>query len=331
MAVPFPEGFPRIPDEPWTRAPVDEFARRYDALGGHSWYANLEPTVAAAAPLARDGGVLVDYSCGTGLFLERLLRAAGDEAFGAVNVDSSAKFLRLALEKRRDDPRAAFRLLRMDHGQQRLQYLHEVLGPLVGKVAAIVSTNAMHLYYDLDATVASWARCLRPGGLVLAQSGNVPVEAGAEGSWTLDATVEAVARAAESVVREDAAYARWRATLADPSRRSAYLALRRKYFLPPRPLSAYRLAMEGAGLRVESVERRPVTVRVDEWAQFLDVYHEGILGWVGGSEKVDGKPASDEDVRARRTLLRRAVERVFSDRPTFEATWTYVTARSPLG
>ena len=42
----WPDGFDRIPDAPWTRAPVDEFGLGYDNVGTHGWYKNLEPTIA---------------------------------------------------------------------------------------------------------------------------------------------------------------------------------------------------------------------------------------------------------------------------------------------
>jgi hypothetical protein len=42
----WPDDFARIPDEEWTRQPVDEFGLNYDDVGNHGWYKNLEPTIA---------------------------------------------------------------------------------------------------------------------------------------------------------------------------------------------------------------------------------------------------------------------------------------------
>jgi hypothetical protein len=51
-----------------------------------------------------------------------------------------------------------------------------------------------------------------------------------------------------------------------------------------------------------------------------------VLGWVGGSERVEGEPPSDEAVADRLELLRLGVELVFAA-PSFDAVWTYVDAR----
>ena len=59
-----------------------------------------------------DGDILVDYSGGTGILLDRLKLRMFDTRAGAVIVDSSPKFLRVALEKFRDDPDVGLRLLR---------------------------------------------------------------------------------------------------------------------------------------------------------------------------------------------------------------------------
>lgn len=337
VAAPWPPGFVRLPDEEWTRAPVEALAAKYDAVEKHGWYANLDPTVEELAPLLADGRVLVDYSGGTGILVERLLRAAPGRGWGVVDVDSSPKFLALAVRKLASDERVAFRLLRWRKEERRLDWLDEALGPAMAArgVDAIVSANAIHLYVDLDATIASWARCLRPGGRVLVQSGNVrapDAEAGApsgraDDAWIIDDTVAAAAVEAERLARADPALAAHVARL--EARRPEYDDLRRRYFLPPRPLGFYLDALRRAGLAVESVRHRRVQALAKEWHEFLVVYAEGILPWVGGAEKVDGRPASEADERVRRDLLRRSLDAVLGGAETFDARWTYVTCRKP--
>ena len=170
----WPSGFVKVPDEEWTEAPVDEFGLAYDNVEQHGWYRNLDPTVAQLAAVLRDGDILVDYSGGTGILLDRLQLRVFDADTGTVVVDSSPKFLRVALEKFRDDDRVVLRLLRFLRDEGRLQRLDEVLGPelLARGVDVIVSTNAVHLYPDLADTAASWVRVAalgRPGPRQLGQ------------------------------------------------------------------------------------------------------------------------------------------------------------------
>jgi SAM-dependent methyltransferase len=179
----------------------------------------------------------------------------------------------------------------------------------------LVSTNAIHLYPDLEETVASWRRVLRPEARLFVQSGNIGVRGRPRGEWIIDETVEAVARAAEEIVRRDRRFAPLREQLEDPAKAAARLELRRRYFPPVRPLDRYLRALRGAGFEVLEVVHRPVEARVDEWSEFLGVYAEGVLGWPDGPFD-------------RRELLQEAVRDVFGVRRSFRACWTYVTARS---
>lgn len=120
---------------------------RGDNVEHHGWYDNLQPTVEALAVHLADGDVLLDYSGGTGILLDRLRLRVFDRAVGTVIVDASAKFLRVALQKYRDDPLVALRLLRFLRDERRLESLDEVLGaPLRQRgVDAVACTNAIHL------------------------------------------------------------------------------------------------------------------------------------------------------------------------------------------
>ena len=83
----WPEDFARIPDEEWTRRPVDEFGLNYDDVGNHGWYKNLEPTIAQVLAALAPGDLLVDYSSGTGILTRRLLGRL-DNSVGIINVDA---------------------------------------------------------------------------------------------------------------------------------------------------------------------------------------------------------------------------------------------------
>jgi len=327
MPFPWPPGFARIPGDDWTRAPVESLALKYDTVNHHGWYSNLDPTVEELARLLTDDGLLVDYSGGTGILEERLLQRRPDLGAGILLVDSSPKFLRLALDKFRPDERVAFRWLRYLKDLKRLEFLDEVLGDdLLRRGAdAIVSANAIHLYFDLEETLRSWARSLRPSGRILVQSGNIRNSGAGPGEWIIDDTVEAIHRAAVEIVARDERYARYRPLLSDPARMALYSAYREKIFPPVRPLHRYLRAFHRSGLRILSVANRSVEASVKEWYEFLGVYHDGVLGWIGGVEKVDGRPPDADAVADRLAVLRLAMQIVFEGRPTFPCCWTYIT------
>jgi SAM-dependent methyltransferase len=326
VASPWPEGFRRVPDEDWTTQPVESFALKYDTVENHGWYRNLDHTVEQLRAYLRDGSILVDYSGGTGILVDRLLPVVPNLDLGILIVDSSPKFLRLALEKFRNDERVAFRLIRYLKKEKRLEFMDEALPPglVRRRVDAVVSTNAIHLYYDLADTLQSWVRILRPDGRVFVQSGNIRNPDARPGEWIIDETVETLQCAAVELVRMDPRYVSYRPALEDVERMREYTALRRKFFLPVRPLDAYLEALRQAGLRILSTSHVTIEARVDEWYRFLSVYHEGVLGWVGGSQRIDGAAPSESALEDRLALLRNAMDRVFDSKEVFKCCWTYV-------
>jgi ubiquinone/menaquinone biosynthesis C-methylase UbiE len=326
FAFSWPDGFQRVPDEEWVDQPVDSFGLHYDTVENHGWYRNLDLTVEQLAADLREGDVLVDYSGGTGILLDRLRLRIFDRQIGMVVVDSSPKFLRVALEKFRADPRIAFRRLRFLKDERRLQYVDEVLGDAFPGADALVSTNAIHLYDDLEETLLAWARVLKPGARVRVNSGNVRNPRAGENEWIIDETVYVVHEVATGLVRTDPRFAAYRSVLGDPERLRVYLDRRDRVFLAPRLLEHYLDALRAAGFRIEDVTERTIEASVEEWFEFLAAYADAVLGWVGGSAKVDGKPATPEAAADRRDLLREALTTIFGGRPTFRCCWTYITA-----
>jgi len=201
--------------------------------------------------------------------------------------------------------------------------------PLVGAVDALASTNAIHLYLDLPETLASWARVLRPGGRVFVQSGNIRNPHAGSREWILDETVWAIHEVATGLARNDPRYAAYRPSLDDENRMAAHVAHRDRVFLPVRPLEYYVHCLEDAGFTVESVSAKTIEARVDDWFEFLSAYHEAVLGWVGGSARIDGQPPSDEAVRDRLTLIRHAMDTLFGGRRAFQCCWSYINAMRP--
>jgi len=323
----WPEDFERIPAEPWTRDDVESLALKYDTVENHGWYSNLDHTVEQLGEYARPGDLLVDYSGGTGILTKRLLDRVGAKDVGVIIVDSSPKFLRLALEKFRDDERVAFRHIRYLRDERRLEKVDEVLRGAVQArgVDGIISTNAVHLYFDLPETVRAWRSVLRPSGRLFVQSGNIKNPDLPDDEWIIDETVEVIHERALAIVARDDRYEQYREMTRQHDYMERHDELRRKYFLPVRPLEHYLDTLRAEGFNLTSVRHRRIPARVDEWFDFLSVYHEGVLGWVGGATKVVGTEAAPEVIADRLALMREAMDSVFDDAFEFGASWTYIT------
>lgn len=324
----WPAGYPRLPGEDWVDAPLDESAVNYDDTGTHGWNRNLEPIVAQTLSVLDENKRLLDYSSGTAILAERVLREV-DYPVGVLNVDASAKFLRVAVEKFGHDERVAFRLLGWVAAERRLQRLDEVAdaAALDCEIDVVTSTNAIHLYHDLPETFAGWTRALRPGGLALLCSGNLHNPARRPGEWIIDETVAAINEIAATTVREEPLFEPYRETLEDDSRMAAHRSFREKVFVAVRPLDEYLDALSGAGFRVLNVFEQTIPVNVAEWARALETYHDAVLGWVGGTSRVEGGPPADPAVRDRLFLIRDSLRRLFRCEEEFRASWTYVTCR----
>lgn len=287
----WPEGFVPAPEEDWD----ETTGLAYDHVHAQVWYRSLDLTVEDLARTLEDGDLLLDYSGGTGTLLDRLRLRILDRRVGVVIVDPSARFLRIAREKYRGDPTVALR-----------QTLDDSLGL---EVDALACTNAIHLYPDLPATLGSWTRALRPGGGVFVNFGN------------LDETVPAIADLAEGLVRSDPRYIHYRDAVGAAAAHAEY---RNRVFAPARPLDAYLGALDEAGFEVLDVREETIEARVSEWVEFLSASHFAVLGWVGGPEPTPGA------LRDRLHLIRQATETLFGGRPSFSASWTYITARKPF-
>lgn len=325
---PWPTGFERIPDEEWARQEPDDFGRQYDSVGDHGWYKNLEPIVAQVLAGLDEDDILMDYSSGTGILAGRVLSRIAHRV-GILNVDASAKFLRIALENFETDQRVAFRLMRFLKAEKRLQGLAEVVEEtlLDRGVDMITSTNAIHLYHGLPGTLQAWHRALRPGGLALVCSGNLRNPNRRPDEWIIDETVASINEIAAEIVAKDPFFEDYRGVLDDATRMEAYRKLRDKIFVPVRPLELYLDSFTDAGFTVQHHFETTIHARIDEWYQMLAAYSDGVLGWIGGSEKIEGRAPSKVDEKYRLLLIRQSLEKLFPGKDSFPCSWTYITCR----
>ena len=157
-------------------------------------------------------------------------------------------------------------------------------------------------------------------------SGNIRNPRAREGEWIIDDTVYRVHEAAVEIVRSDDRYSAYRPVLDDDARLQSYLDYRDRVFLAPRPLAYYTDALGAAGFEIAEVTERTISARVDEWYEFLSAYADAVLGWVGGSVRVDEREASEEAAADRLRLLGESLAAVFDGRSTFDCCWTYITA-----
>ena len=102
--------FVRVPKEAWTELPLEDLAMKYDTVEEHGWYDNLIPTVQTILDTHSPEDLILDYSGGTGILVDRLVRDPRPSP-NVLIVDSSPKFLRLALEKNKDNLKIGFRLI----------------------------------------------------------------------------------------------------------------------------------------------------------------------------------------------------------------------------
>ena len=122
----WPKNFKCIPNENWVDEPLQKLAKKYDTVEEHGWYDNLNITVSQLSKAFGPNDIIIDYSGGTGILTSRLMRTMKNNCPRIIIVDSSPKFLRLALEKFCTDERVAFRLIPFDREKKRLSTRQEI-------------------------------------------------------------------------------------------------------------------------------------------------------------------------------------------------------------
>jgi hypothetical protein len=80
---------------------------------------------------------------------------------------------------------------------------------------------------------------------------------------------------------------------------------------------------------VEDVTTATILADVDDWFELPRAYNEAVLGWVGGTARVEGQPPGRQAVDDRLALIRHAMDVIFGGRRTFRCCGTYLRATRP--
>ncbi|WP_169732948.1 class I SAM-dependent methyltransferase [Haloechinothrix halophila] len=324
----WPEGFDRIPDEDWLKKPVEESAMRYNKHGSNAFNKNWDPTIAQVLSVLDDEHIILDYSCGTGLFTERLFEYFSRPT-RILNVDVSPKYLRVVADKFKLDDRVALRLQKRISENGQLQSLDDTIGEVLLNrgIDILTSANAVHLYPNLADTFASWNRVLRRGGLALVSTGDMSNPKKRQGDWRLHDTVEVVHTIAQEIVKTEPLFEKYRHLIDDDSLMLAYKEIRSRVYPPIKPIDLYLDELSDAGLEPLHHFEEWIEISTTELIDALVPYHDVVLGWIGGSEKVEGDPPTQEALRDRLFLMKYCATKLYMQRDRLRGPWTYITCR----
>lgn len=308
----------RLYNEQIATSNLTEFALGYDDVKHHNWYDNLDYLIQLSKQFFSKDSFIMDYSCGTGIFCERL-----DEAGVTPNVlmiDASLKYIRLAYEKFKDIPSYSFRLLDLKKSIK-----ESIVDNIDGKLDGIICANAIHLYPIIDETIIEWNKLLKKGGKLLINSGNINnPKMKTPSSVLIDQTVNDIFNISFDIVKNNKSYHQYLDKLSDSVYMKKYIELKDKYFLPIRDIEYYTDSLYKNGFIIKEIKTVDVGANVKEWYDFLKVYDDGILGWIGGVEKVSGDISTLTDIQNRLDIMEEALNIIFNNNKNFNANWNYI-------
>ncbi len=314
----------KIIDDEFLKSNVTEFALGYDKVKNHTWYDNLDYLVKLANEYFGEDDLIMDYSCGTGIFCERLLKIKIDSP-RILMLDSSPKYLKLSYEKFHRNYKFFFRLIKFIKEENRLQTIEESIGTKSSELLdGIVCSNAIHLYPSIEDTIKSWYNILVKGGKLLINSGNILNPNMDSSSVLIDQTVNDIARVSYDIVINNPKYSKYVDLIQNFEYINKHDKLRDKYFLPIRPIDFYTEELTKIGFKIIEVKTENIDSKVSEWFDFLKVYHEGIIGWIGGSKKITGVEPTEEEINDRIEIIKTALNIIFENNNDFKACWNYI-------
>ena len=314
----------KIIDESFLKSDVTEFALGYDRVKNHTWYDNLNYLVDLSKEYFSDDDFIMDYSCGTGIFPERLLKST-ISCPRILMMDSSPKYLKLSYDKFGNNYKFFFRLMKYLKEENRLQTIDESMGKDYKELLdGIICTNAIHLYPTISDTIKSWDKLLVKGGKLLINSGNILNPSMDSESKLIDQTVNEIAKLSYRIVKETPKYSKYSDLINDVYYIKKHDSLRDKYFLPVKNIEYYTDEILKNNFKILEIKTINIDAKVDEWFEFLKVYHEGIISWVGGANKITGVEPKKDEVEDRIDIIKLALNEMFNNNNDFKACWNYI-------
>jgi ubiquinone/menaquinone biosynthesis C-methylase UbiE len=314
----------KITEDSFLKSDVTEFALGYDMVKNHTWYDNLNYLVDLSKEYFNEDDFIMDYSCGTGIFPERLLKSTVS-CPRILMMDSSPKYLKLSYEKFGGNYKFYFRLMKYLKEESRLQTIDESMGDTYKELLdGIICTNAIHLYPTISDTMKSWSNILVKGGKLLINSGNILNPSIDVESKLIDQTVEEISKISFDIVKSEPKYSKYLYLIDNFEYISNHDELRKKYFLPIRPIDFYTDELVKNGFKITEVKTINIDAKVDEWFDFLKVYHEGVIGWIGGSKKITGMEPTEQEINDRIEIIKLSLNKMFNNQNNFKACWNYI-------
>jgi len=314
----------KIIEDSFLKSDVTEFALGYDMVKNHTWYDNLNYLVDLSKEYFNEDDFIMDYSCGTGIFPERLLKSTVS-CPRILMMDSSPKYLKLSYDKFGGNYKFYFRLMKYLKEESRLQTIDESMGDTYKELLdGIICTNAIHLYPTISDTMKSWGDILVKGGKLLINSGNILNPSMDVESKLIDQTVEEISKISFDIVKSEPKYSKYLDLIDNFEYISNHDELRKKYFLPIRPIDFYTDELVKNGFKITEVKTINIDAKVDEWFDFLKVYHEGVIGWIGGSKKITGMEPTEQEINDRIEIIKLSLNKMFNNQNNFKACWNYI-------
>jgi hypothetical protein len=143
-------------------------------------------------------------------------------------------------------------------------------------------------------------------------------------SKLIDQTVEDISKISFDIVKSEPKYSKYLDLIDNFEYINKHNELRKKYFLPIRPIDFYTDELVKNGFKITEVKTINIDAKVDEWFDFLKVYHEGVIGWVGGSKKITGIEPTEQEINERIEIIRLSLNKMFNGQNNFKACWNYI-------